>query len=333
MGAFWVGSYTSDMEGTATGIGWLDDAGYRAVTDAPSPSFLALHPTLPVLYAVLEHEGRLEAYRVDGPGALTPLGGVDLGGGVPCHIAVSSGSATVACYGDGRLVTVALGAEGTPVRVVDVFAGEGGGPHPNQANARAHSSLEVGGLVLAADLGSDLVRVFRRDGAALVPAGEVRMPAGSGPRDLALHPSGRVIVLTELEPQIATLAVDGDTVELVASVPVVDDSVADDAAAGLSLTADGRYATAGLRGSDRIALVELDADGVALRPVASARMSGSWPRHHVLVDGIAHVTGQRSDTVERFTVAEGALAPVGEPVAVPSPTLLLPADAASGLAR
>jgi 6-phosphogluconolactonase (cycloisomerase 2 family) len=321
------------MDGNATGIGWLDDDGYRAVTDAASPSFLTLHPTLPVLYAVLEHAGRLEAYRVDGPGALAPIGGIDLGGGVPCHIGITADRATVACYGDGRVITVSLHADGRPERIVDEFAGQGSGPHPNQANARAHSSLELDGLVLVADLGSDLVRVFRRDGDALRPLTDVELPAGSGPRDLALHPSGRVLVLTELDPLLATLSIDGDRVELVASVPVVSEPVAGDAAAGLAITADGRFATAGLRGSDRIALVALDADGLVQRPLAALPMQGSWPRHHVLVDGTVWVTGQLSDGVERMTAVDGALAADGEPVAVPSPTLLLPANAGSGLAR
>ncbi|WP_148667526.1 beta-propeller fold lactonase family protein, partial [Arthrobacter sp. Hiyo1] len=56
----WTGAYTADSDGNGWGIGavaaredgslsWLGTA-----VEAPSPSFLAVHPTLPVVYAVAE---------------------------------------------------------------------------------------------------------------------------------------------------------------------------------------------------------------------------------------------------------------------------------------
>jgi 6-phosphogluconolactonase (cycloisomerase 2 family) len=329
MTSFWVGSYTADMGGTAAGIGWLDEGGYRPAAAAESPSFLALHPSLPVLYAVLEGAGRLEAWRVEGPGELRPLGGIDLGGGIPCHLAVTDARATIACYGDGRLITVTLAADGRPERVADVFEGQGSGPHPDQANARAHSTVEIGGLVLAADLGADLVRVFRRAGDTLAPSGEVRMPPGSGPRDLIVHPSGRVLVLTELDPLVATLAIEGDSVALVASAPLATDAETSEAAATLALSADGRFATGGLRRVDRLGVVEVASDGTVLGAVASVALRTAGPRNHVLVGDTVFVGGQLSDTVETLRLgAEGRLEPFGDLVAAPSPTQLLPAAGA-----
>ena len=77
----WTGSYTADSGGSGTGIGavaaaadgtlrWL---GVAAAAD--SPSFLAVHPSLPVVYAVAEQARTVRAYRRAGgvwPGARGP---------------------------------------------------------------------------------------------------------------------------------------------------------------------------------------------------------------------------------------------------------------------
>ena len=63
----WTGSYTADSGGRGTGIGavaaaadgtlrWLGIA-----APADSPSFLAVHPSLPVVYAVAEQARTVRA--------------------------------------------------------------------------------------------------------------------------------------------------------------------------------------------------------------------------------------------------------------------------------
>lgn len=91
-----IGCYTPEMGGQGEGItavrrdpdtGALTPIGVAART--PSPSFLAWHPTLPVLYAVNElPEGQVSAFAVDGA-ALTPLGSSGTGGAHPCHLAAT----------------------------------------------------------------------------------------------------------------------------------------------------------------------------------------------------------------------------------------------------
>jgi hypothetical protein len=76
---FWLGGYTARSAGTATGIGTLlagdaDDplaggqlrfAGDAAATDG-SPSWLAAHPTLDVIYAAMEDAGTVRAFHRTG---------------------------------------------------------------------------------------------------------------------------------------------------------------------------------------------------------------------------------------------------------------------------
>lgn len=124
MTQFWVGGYGAGMGGDATGIGLLegdegrepDTLAYRgAVAQTASPSWLAQHPSLDMVYAALEGAGTVHAFVRTGPSSLAPVGRpVEVGDSV-CHLAVTpSGSYLIAsCYGDGRVVRIDLSADGS----------------------------------------------------------------------------------------------------------------------------------------------------------------------------------------------------------------------------
>lgn len=131
---FWLGGYTADMDGSATGFGMLlagaaDDAsaggalafaGDVATTD--SPSWLAAHPGSltvargDIVYAALEHRGQVQAFRRTGDATFVPLGEAVAAGEAVCHVAVApDGPFLVAsCWGDGRVVRMDLDAAGRP---------------------------------------------------------------------------------------------------------------------------------------------------------------------------------------------------------------------------
>lgn len=115
----WVGSYTADSGGTAEGIGVLrvadgvpEWAGLAA--SAPSPSFLARHPTLPLLYAVGESAQTVAAFHVRAAGRLEPAGPPWQAGASACHIAVDPRGRylVVCCWGDGQVLLYELDAHG-----------------------------------------------------------------------------------------------------------------------------------------------------------------------------------------------------------------------------
>lgn len=124
----WVAAYAPG-QGIAEGIGVLQagdaDSPWAsgalgmtglAVRESGSASWLALHPTLDVVYAALEGAGTVRAYRRTGETTLTPFGAPIDAGEAVCHVAVSpDGTFLVAsCWGDGRVVRVALDAAGRP---------------------------------------------------------------------------------------------------------------------------------------------------------------------------------------------------------------------------
>ena len=124
-----TGGYTADMDGSATGIGTLlaggaDDAlaggplGFAgdAAATGGSPSWIAAHPTLDVLYAALEADGAVQAFARTGEASFTRLGGPVAAGDLTCHVAVAPDGASLlaACWGDGRIVRMAVDAAGRP---------------------------------------------------------------------------------------------------------------------------------------------------------------------------------------------------------------------------
>lgn len=360
------------MDGHAEGIGLLagDDGreattlAYRgAVTATPSsPTWLAQHPTLDVVYAAREGDGFVQAFARSGDQTLTPLGAPVAAGDAVCHVVVSpSGASLIAsCYGDGRVVRIGVDATGALVPDVadraakaaelraalfgdDAPAGSAEAPVPAGAGvaasdphapagdraSHAHSAAFLpDGRVATTDLGFDLVRIWRASAHGLVLDHEVVLPRGTGPRHMVVHPSGHLHVVTEFSCEVFTLAMalDGtwSVVSSVLSSPIAEVGV--DFAAELARTRDGAFLYTALRGSNTIAALRVRGGGESLEPMALADSGVDWPRHHLVHEGKLLVAGQRSDTITLLDLDERTGAPLGirHEAQVPTPSCFLP---------
>jgi 6-phosphogluconolactonase (cycloisomerase 2 family) len=316
---FYVGAYTADMGGTAVGIaalGSLPDGSLEylgtAATSA-SPSYLAAHGDL--VYAAAEAAGRVEVYRRGNGFALELVASAEAGGVAPCHVARYGDTVIAACYVDGRLGV--LTAE--PLALAHVLEGAGSGPHPAQDGPHAHATFALdASTILSADLGADEIYAHTLTDGLLTRTRSVRLPAGTGPRDFLRHPSGLILVLGELGLTITAL---NNRLETVATVDLAGGAPGDHGAA-LSTSADGRFVYAGLRGSNRISVVEV-ADG-GLSAVGFVDAGGDWPRHHLIDGEMMHVAHERSSTVASFRIPENGIPElISAPIRVPSPIFLL----------
>ncbi|WP_433687042.1 lactonase family protein [Micromonospora carbonacea] len=336
-----IGGYTAATGGRGEGIvaarrdpvtGALTPLGTAAAT--PSPSFLARHPTLPVLYAVNElPEGEVSAFRVGPDGDLTPLGSVGTGGAEPCHLAVThdGGHLVAANYGGGSLAVFPLDPTGAPGDRSDLVVHAGHGPDPQrQEKAHCHmvSPAPDGGPLLAVDLGTDSVYRYDLDAASgrLVPrAPRVHAPAGSGPRHLARHPDGRRCWLVgELDAAVTAYELTADgalhqrgRVDASGRAGPVQPSE-------IAVGPDGRFLYVGNRGVGTVSVFALAGELPEL--VAEVATGGEWPRHFALAGEHLYVADERADMVRVFRVeaSTGVPTPVGEPVAVCSPACVLP---------
>jgi 6-phosphogluconolactonase len=323
----WVGGYAPNMGGTAEGISLLrcdpDGVGLELVGTTPtsSPSFLAAGAG-GMLFATDEYgtgdAGRIEAFR-RGPGfSLEPLGGQPTSGGLPCHVSVTLDRLYVSNYLDGSIDVFALDLDGLIGERVQTLASSGSGPNPVQTGPHAHSTLVRGSTVLSADLGADRVHVHTVERGMLVREASAVLPPGTGPRDLLAH-AGRTILLGELRGTIFALDSRG---QIVAAGMIAHDWVEDDHAAALAVDSFGRFLYTGLRGSNRIGVIRAS----DLSPVAAIPCGGDWPRHLCVVGDLLFVANQRSSTVTAFRLDQttGIPRPLGSPMAIASPTFLLP---------
>jgi 6-phosphogluconolactonase (cycloisomerase 2 family) len=310
----WIGSYADTVRRVGIdGAGALRDAG-RAVT-TPAPSFLAVHAGSGTWYAVAEtDEGTVSAFAADGQ----LLDTVPSGGSAPCHLLVDGGTLWVSNYGDGAVRRFPLGADGRFAGSPQQYPGTGSGPDPErQEGPHAHSATAVGDEVWVADLGADVLRRFA-GGTELAP---VRLPAGCGPRHLAVLPDGDVAVATELDDGLV-LVRDGAVVARVPATATSATSGGRNYPSHIALV--GELLVVAVRGADVLSTFRLDDAGPV--HLADSPVGGAWPRHFAAVGEHVLVACERSDevTVLRLDQRTGGAVQVGG-LAVPTPACVLPA--------
>ncbi len=329
-----LGSYTGESGGEGEGIallrrnpltGSLTRLGVAART--PSPSFLAQHPVLPVLYAVNELDaGTVSAFRVAVDGSLRELAVRDTGGRHPVHLAVTPDGRhlLVANYSSGTVTVHPLDDEGAPGVRTDVLDLLGRGPDPErQAGPHAHHVTpgRSGPDVLIADLGADRIWRSRLDphsGRLGEPVVAVPVPPGTGPRHLLVGADGTVLFTAELTGALGWQDSGGDR-GMVAASTTVDPNFPSELVAGR----DERFVYVANRGPDTVSAFARE-DGKATL-IAEIPTGGSWPRHIALLSYHLYVANERSHTVTIFRLDPDTGIPctAGEAVPEPSPACIL----------
>jgi 6-phosphogluconolactonase len=324
--------------------GRLFDRGLAAKTE--NPSFLAMHPKLPVLYAVGEIEGdgdggTISAFRIDAEtGTLSLLNQASTGGAGPCHVAVAPSGAHVAVanYSGGSVALLPLGEDGSLSPASAFVQHTGSSVHPKRQEApHAHSVNfdPAGTYLLSADLGTDQLLVYRYDAAAgtLTPHDPpfAALPPGAGPRHFVFHPSSKfVYVVNELDSTVSVFSWNWETgvleaLQQVGTLP--KDFTGDSTTAEIRVHPTGRFLYASNRGHDSIAVFSIDSKTGLLSLVSHSPTGGSTPRNFNLdpTGRFLIAANQRSDSVFLFRVDQntGALTATGSSVAVGAPVCVL----------
>jgi 6-phosphogluconolactonase len=295
--------------------------------EVSAPTFLAVHSKLPIVYVVSESDvGAVTAFRLAADGSPRPASRLPTGGAEPCHVAVSADGRHVVCanYGTGNVSVFATRPDGDLDRRSDVVRHVGSGPNPErQEGPHAHQVTVLGDTVSAVDLGTDQIVHYglSADG-RLQPAGVTTCPAGSGPRHLVIHPSGRRFLANELASTISTYDASYQLVDSQPATLVGPDG--DNLPSELVLSPDGRYLYLANRGNDSIVTFAVTDSG--LRPLDEVATGGAWPRHIAIVEDSLLVANQRADTITalRIDPDSGVPGPAVEVAALPAPACLLP---------
>lgn len=319
---------------------------------AKNPSFLALHPTLPVMYAVSEvadangtPAGAVLSFAIDEVnGTLTPMNHQPSGGKGPCHVSVDrSGRAVMAAnYGGGSVICLGLAADGSIKPVVAGTPGgfiqhEGKGPNlQRQEGPHGHSINPTadGRFAAVCDLGLDKVflHALDADRATLAPHGFGSTAAGAGPRHFAFHPGGRFgYAVNELDRTVTAFAFDPEAGTLTAfqtlsTLPADVTDTTGFSTAEIVAHPTGKFLYASNRGHDSIAMYAIDGATGRLTFLGTEPIRGKTPRNFVIdpTGQFLLAGGQNSHTVTVFQINAdtGTLSFTGQSLDVPSPVCI-----------
>ncbi len=268
----------------------------------PSPGFLALHPSQPVLLAVggprqpiADGSNAVAAFRIAADHSLQFLGEASSGGTGACHLAVDPSGHTVAVanYNDGHIATLRLDESGVPAPPISVVSNHGSGPdHGRQEGPHAHGVYfnKAGTRLYVPDLGLDRVLVYRFDpatsrlGGALPP---LMTAAGAGPRHLAFSADESfAYVINELNSTVLSASLDEGILKPLGTVATLPaDFSGPNTTAEIEVSPDGRFVYASNRGHDSIAVFRRDLPSGALTLVQHAPCGGKAPRHFKIAPG------------------------------------------------
>jgi 6-phosphogluconolactonase len=273
-------------------------------------SFLAFHPTLPVLYAGDETGKKLRAYSIDrATGKLAFLNEATTSGG-PVYISVDRTGkyALLAYYNEGSVEVFSLGANGSVESSVD----------QERTGEKAHSIVldPAERFAFVPNLGSNTVSQLGFDPVTgkLSPNQPPTVARAGGPRHLAFSPSGdRAYVVNELDSTLSAFGYAGDgKLSDIETIPNTAPGYAGAKSGGdIHLTPDGKYLYATNRAGDKstLGMYAVGSDG-KLSPLGFENSRGSTPRHFAIHPNgkLLLVGNQDSNNVASFRIsADGKL--------------------------
>lgn len=316
--------------------------------ETTNPSFLAIHPSGKSLYAVGEvaavdgkKGGGVSAFAILPDGKLKLLSQASTVGSGPCHISVDkSGKVALAAnYGGGSVVALPIKADGSVGSHTGFVQHEGKSVTKRQSQPNAHSvNLSPDNrFAFVADLGLDKVLIYKLDAAkgTLTPnePAFATVPAGSGPRHFAFHPSGKfAYVINEITLSMTAFSYDAakgalTEIHTVSTLPAADGPGPKPGWSTAEVVAHpgGKFLYGSNRGHDTIAVFSVAADG-KITLVQNAAAEVKTPRNFNLdpTGQWLFTEGQGSDTIALFKVdqATGKLTATGTKLEVGSPVCM-----------
>jgi 6-phosphogluconolactonase len=237
-------------------------------------------------------------------------------------------------YGGGFVEVYSLSKDGSLDTQTAFVQHVGSSVHPQrQQKPYAHwiRTDPSNKFAVVADLGMDEILVYRFDGktGALTPNDPpyAKVPGGMGPRHLAFHPNGKwVYGIAEIGNQVMAFNWDSakGTLTQFQSVDTLDASFKDaSTAAEIAVHANGKFLYASNRGEDSIVVYAIDPANGQLAFKQRMASRGKVPRYFTFDPSNKWliVANNEGANLAVFSVdgKTGALAPVGDPVALVKP--------------
>ncbi|MFO0939750.1 MAG: lactonase family protein [Pirellulales bacterium] len=318
----------------------------KLVAEMNGPGFLAMHPKLPVLYAVggLSSEQVVASFQIVQTGKNASLKFVSsqpIGDGGATHLSVSSNGKTLitAQYGGGSVAVFALADDGAVSKRTQLIKHSGGSKAVpgRQDSSHAHWAgfSPDQKFAFVPDLGLDQVVIYRADTATatLTAHGFGQTAAGAGPRHMKFHNNGKwIYVLNELDYTVSLFDWDSQagTMSLRQTVPTIAKDELDrlqfKSCSEIRVHPNGKFVYAANRGHDSITVFQVAEDG-KLSSIQVEPVRGATPRNFNLdpTGKWLLAGGQDSHTLACFVVDEstGRITYNRSIISTPSPICVL----------
>ncbi|KQM78461.1 hypothetical protein ASE74_13235 [Pedobacter sp. Leaf216] len=255
-----------------------------------------------------------------------------------CHITVDweSKFAILSNYLGGSLAVLPFDEEGKLHNPVQLLEFSGSGPvQERQEKPHVHSSLLIAdqGMLLIADLGTDRIYVCH-----YIPSAEqplkfanppfISLPGGSGPRFMALHPTGLwIYVICELSADIFVFE-KGKLDKWIYRYTVANELVPNGReAADLKIDYNGRFLYASNRGdADEIIVFSINENTGALAEIQRIPSGAKGPRYLAIDPSGSHLlaANEKGNLITAFEISpqNGKLTYSGVAAQVNAPTCL-----------
>lgn len=343
-----VGSYAEASE-SGVELFHFDEAAGSLTKQAEyaglkNPTFLNVNPDTKSVYAIAElvHEdgsksGAVAHFRYTEQ-SLQLVNQLPTVAGTTCHIQrdQSNQYLIVTSYHGGMIGLIKLHEDGSLGETIDVVQHSGSSVDPErQDRPHPHSSFfsPDGRYLYVQDLGLDKLLVYTLDQeqGKLLAAGEVKLPAGAGPRHLAFHPSLPIAyVINELDSTVSVFryeAATGQLAELQHISTLPEGFNGENGTAEITVSADGRFVYGSNRGHDSIVVFAVDEQG-KLSVLQHISSGGGHPRHFTLTPSNRHLLVANRDNnnivVFERDAASGKLTATGQEAFSTKPVCLIP---------
>ena len=319
----------------------------KLAAEAANPSFLALHPSLPILYAANElpeegaRGGMVSAFTMDtNSGELTLINQQSTHGSAPCHLVADATASLVIStnYTSGSVAVMPIDSEGRLLASSQIIQHEGSSVNARrQQGPHAHSvTLDpTNTYAYICDLGMDKVMIYQmdRENGKLLPnkaQNWARVTAGSGPRHFAFTPDQRfAYAINELDSTIngfAFDAADGSLKDVCRISTLPADFDGSSHCADIHVHPSGRFLYGSNRGHDSIAVYAIDEKSGELTSLGQTSTGGRTPRNFT-IDPTGRwllAANQETDNIVVCAIDEmtGALKPNGHSTGASMPVCL-----------
>ena len=304
--------------------------------------FLALHPTLPILYAATSEKqqgeqtgpnGFVRAYQLDSrTGGLKLLGKASTGDNGTTHLEVSpTGEFVAVCHYSGEGTSlIPLDQDGQLIEEVSRIKHTGSSVHQRQKSPHPHgvAIAHDGKYVCVADLGNDHVEVFSViEGRQLMPSSRWKAEPGAGPRHVSFHPNGKwLYCINELDSTMVALDFNtqtGQLKELQTLSTLPKDFTQNNTTAEVVVHPNGKFLYGSNRGHNSTVVYRIDEETGKLSLQGFESTRGDHPRFIGVnpTGSLLLAANMNANTVVAFNIDQesGKLRPAGHKLEVQKP--------------